>query len=63
MDEFKQYSGWTAEYNYFRTQDAIDLLSPKTPSETTTSEESSSIYTLNSEEQSSHSKTYTEDNS
>lgn len=27
MAEFKQYAGWSAEYHYFKTQDAIDLLS------------------------------------
>merc|ERR1712226_1833324 len=28
MDEFKTVSGWTAEYHYFKTQDAINLLAP-----------------------------------
>jgi len=26
MIEFRQHSGWSSEYNYFRTADAIDLL-------------------------------------
>lgn len=26
MAEFKDYAGWSAEYHYFRTSDAIDLL-------------------------------------
>lgn len=26
MNEFRKHSGWSSEYNYFRTADAIDLL-------------------------------------
>jgi len=51
MDEFKQFSGWSAEYNYFKTADAIALLSPGNEYDETS--EGSSMYTSNTESSSS----------
>lgn len=38
MNEFKSHSGWTAEYQYFRTQDCIKLLAPDMDQEENSSE-------------------------
>ena len=57
MSEFRSHSGWSAEYHYFRTEDAIQLLTPEDQRESPAAKDPDSASTSLRKDSSSKSKT------